>query len=194
MEWYAKEVGLPSVEVVEVDFHAKAQKDAAFLEVSPFGRLPALRHGEVKLFETGAILLYLGETAGDPRLATPAGRAEQAAWVLAANSTVHEALFFGVGGNRDEPKDQALSGVLGTLDATLAARAGWLGGAEPFLSAADAAMASMLIYAASVLPAGTIDAARFPALAAWMDKVAARPAFRECFGPVVAALEAKRGV
>ncbi len=40
------------------------QAGSAFLEISPNGRIPALIDGDVRIFESGAILQYLGRKSG----------------------------------------------------------------------------------------------------------------------------------
>jgi glutathione S-transferase len=43
-------------------------KSPAFLALNPYGRMPVMRHGDVTLFETSAILRYLDSTFGGRRL------------------------------------------------------------------------------------------------------------------------------
>jgi GST-like protein len=63
-----EEMGLP-YEILLVDIMANAQSDPAFLAISPNGRIPAMvdvtPSGErVAIFESGAILQYLGRKTG----------------------------------------------------------------------------------------------------------------------------------
>lgn len=58
-----EECGLP-YSIHPVDLGAGEQHDPSFLALSPNGRIPAIRHGELTLFESGAILHYLAETSG----------------------------------------------------------------------------------------------------------------------------------
>ena len=44
---------------VAVDIHKKEQKEDWFLEINPNGRVPAFKHGDMRIFESGAIMLYL---------------------------------------------------------------------------------------------------------------------------------------
>lgn len=68
----AKHLGSP-VEFVRIDLSSGAQKDPAFLAVNPNGKVPALEDGDVKLWESHAIMAYLAHKAGsdlwpnDPR-------------------------------------------------------------------------------------------------------------------------------
>jgi len=48
-------------ELVLVDFAAKQQKNAEFLQLNPQGRVPVLIDGDVVVYESAAILLYLTE-------------------------------------------------------------------------------------------------------------------------------------
>ncbi len=47
-----------------VDLARGEQREAWFLEISPNGRIPAIRDGDQSLFESGAILHYLAEASG----------------------------------------------------------------------------------------------------------------------------------
>jgi GSH-dependent disulfide-bond oxidoreductase len=64
-----EEAGLP-YRLVPVDLSMGAQREPAFLELSPNGRMPALLDPDgpdgdpIAIFETGAILQYLGDKTG----------------------------------------------------------------------------------------------------------------------------------
>lgn len=60
------------------------QKAPDFLAVNPNGRIPAIVHHtegrDIRVFESGAVLLYLAETFGDLLPTDPAARIEAIAW------------------------------------------------------------------------------------------------------------------
>ena len=58
-----EEMGL-AYEVVMVDILADEQARPEFLAINPNGRIPALVDGDVRLFESAAILQYLGRKSG----------------------------------------------------------------------------------------------------------------------------------
>jgi len=63
-------------------------RGAEYLAWQPFDQVPALRDGDLELFESGAILLYLGEQ--DERLLPrdPVARAKVVSWLFAALNSV----------------------------------------------------------------------------------------------------------
>jgi glutathione S-transferase len=65
--WLLEELNLP-YEVRPVDF-AKRFEDKEFMSVSPAGALPGLRDGDTTLFESCAIIEYLGAKYGPTPLA-----------------------------------------------------------------------------------------------------------------------------
>ena len=65
-----EELGL-DYEVVPIDIGKDEQFAPEFLEISPNNKIPAILDGDVTLFESGAILLYLAHKTGT--LAPPAG-------------------------------------------------------------------------------------------------------------------------
>lgn len=71
--------------LTEIDL---GNKPPAFLEVSPYGKVPALRHGDTDICESAIINEYLDETFPDPPLLPrdPAGRARARFWIDFANS------------------------------------------------------------------------------------------------------------
>jgi glutathione S-transferase len=78
-----------------VDIHPRRRDEpASFAEVNPLKRVPALREGDVSVYETGAVLLHLvdrfpgrglGPVAGDPE------RAGLYRWILWLADTLHPA-------------------------------------------------------------------------------------------------------
>jgi GST-like protein len=58
-----EEMGL-EYEIVPVNILKGEQQKPEFLAISPNNRIPALVDGEVKIFESGAILQYLGRKSG----------------------------------------------------------------------------------------------------------------------------------
>jgi glutathione S-transferase len=80
---------------VTVDVHPRRRDEApSFAEVNPLMRVPALRDGDVRVYETGAVLLYLVERLpgrGLGPLPTEPGRAELLRWVLWLSNTLHHA-------------------------------------------------------------------------------------------------------
>jgi glutathione S-transferase len=85
--WAIEELGVPC-ERVKVDIQKKETKAEAFLKLNPNGVVPLLVVDGTTIFESTAILLYLGEAYGvDKGLYPPPGlkRAETLKWVIWAN-------------------------------------------------------------------------------------------------------------
>jgi GSH-dependent disulfide-bond oxidoreductase len=79
---YLEESGLP-YELVPVDTRKGEQHAPAFRAINPNGKTPALTDGDVKVFDSNAILLYLAEKSGQflpPN--TPAARADMYSWLM----------------------------------------------------------------------------------------------------------------
>lgn len=53
-----EELGL-KYEVVAIDIMKNTQKEQWYLDINPNGRIPALKDGDMRVFESGAIMLYL---------------------------------------------------------------------------------------------------------------------------------------
>jgi glutathione S-transferase len=177
IRWAFEELGRPyATELLK----AGAPRPEAYLARQPFDQVPALRDGDLNLFETGAILLYLGEQ--DERLLPAAGQARWDAigWLFSALNSVEPfvqriALYDLF--HKDKPwvPDARAVSVelcgkkLARVNAALAGR-DWLAGS---FSIADIAMVTVL----NILR-HTQMVEEFPALAAYKERGEERPAYQ----------------
>ena len=99
----------------EVNIHPRRRDEpASFGEVNPLKRVPALREGDVTVYETGAVLLHLvdrfperdlGPAVGDPK------RAELYRWILWLADTLHPAWWPIMRSPSSEPEEAALAAL-----------------------------------------------------------------------------------
>ena len=145
VRWALEEAGLP-YRVKSVPFGARG---AEHFSHQPFGQVPWLTDGDISIFESGAILLHLGERSDALMPADPRVRSETLEWLFAALNSVEMAslpwsiLQFS-GENGDTPAWKLLDGFLKArlqhLEPVLARRE-WLAGT---FSVADILMADVL--------------------------------------------------
>jgi len=89
--WALEELELP-YEIHWMDMSKGEHKVAPNRLINPFGKIPSLESGALRLFESGAIVLYLFENVGKAPQDAHA-RAELNQWCFAALSTI-EPVFF----------------------------------------------------------------------------------------------------
>jgi glutathione S-transferase len=174
VRWALEEAGLP-YRVESVPF---GDRKPAHFAHQPFGQVPWLTDGDISIFESGAILLHLGELSSALMPADPRGRSETIEWVFAALNSVEMASlpwsilkFSGDAG--DTPASKHLDAFLKAarlkhLEAVLAGRE-WLAGS---FSVADILMADVLRLV------DRFDGlAEYPACRDYIARATARPAF-----------------
>jgi glutathione S-transferase len=173
--WACEETGLP----YRSRLISAVERPADHYADQPWGQVPVLRDGGVTLFESGAILLHLGEK--DERLLPrePQARASAISWLFAAFNSV-EPFVFELSNvdlfSKDEPWAplrrpslvEMLGGRLDRMSDALGERE-YLAGR---FSVADIAMATVL----RELGETDLVSSR-PALQAYLDRCLARPAF-----------------
>ena len=79
-----EELALP-YEVRPIDLGANQQKEAWYLALNPNGRIPTIvdhDNGDLVVFESGAILIYLAEKTGRLMPTDAAGRSRVIQWVM----------------------------------------------------------------------------------------------------------------
>ncbi|HEX8739163.1 MAG TPA: glutathione S-transferase family protein [Casimicrobiaceae bacterium] len=89
VSWALEELGL-AYEYIRIDGKKAEHRTAQYLAINPQGKVPALVDGEITLFESGAILLHLGEKYGVDRHLWPAAggqaRADALSWTVWASA------------------------------------------------------------------------------------------------------------
>jgi glutathione S-transferase len=145
VRWALEEAGLP-YRVECVPFRTRNPEHFAH---QPFGQVPWLTDGDISIFESGAILLHLGERSDALLPADPRRRSEAVVWLFAALNSVEMAslpwaLFMFSGDNGNTPGwkrlDDFLKARLKHLEPVLSGRE-WLAGT---FSVADILMADVL--------------------------------------------------
>jgi glutathione S-transferase len=177
VRWALEEIGRPyETELLD----ARAPRPEAYLARQPFDQVPAFTDDGIQLFETGAILLYLGEQ--DERLLPDPGQArwDAIAWLFAALNSVEPVISRIVAYdifNKDADwapaaRESALGLCRKKLSRVNDALAGkeWLAGQ---FSVADIAMVTVLNNIRH-----TDLVAEYPSLAAYKARGEARPAYK----------------
>jgi glutathione S-transferase len=146
VRWALEEAGLP-YRVESVPFR---NRNAEHFSHQPFGQVPWLTDGDISIFESGAILLHLGERSNALMPADPRGRSAVIEWLFAAVNSVEAAslpwsILILTGEARDTSAWKLFNEFLkksrlGLLEPVLARRE-WLAGT---FSVADILMADVL--------------------------------------------------
>src|SRR5215469_1239992 len=85
VRWALEEAGLPyKTKLLAMG----EQNDAAYRALQPFGQVPVFEEDGVVLFESGAIVLYIGERSSALLPKEPAARARATQWMFAALNSI----------------------------------------------------------------------------------------------------------
>ena len=183
---FLEETGL-RYEIIPVDTSKGEQHTPAFRAINPNGKVPAIVDtegpggAEARVFDSSAILLYLGDKTGR-FIGSPADRPELLSWLFFiatgigpfSGQAVHfqhaapEKIPYAINRYRRE-----IERHYGVLDDRLAGRDYILGSDY---SIADMSAWGWLLRASRVLPGDADPLIAFPNLKRWFDVVDARPA------------------
>ena len=169
VHWYLEELGLP-YERVLVDLQTGEAQQPEYLAINPLGKVPSIVDGDLKLWESGAILLYLADKYGGA--ASPEQRAIQSQWVLYANATMGPDIFSETTREKQMPRHL-------TMVNHLLSQQPFVTGEE--FTVADVALGSMLSYIPLML---RVDFGSYAAVGAYMKRLGDRPAFHKAITAV----------
>ncbi len=164
------------------------------LAMHPFGRIPAMRHGPVTLFESKAIATYVDRVVPGPALIPqdPVGQARVEQWISAVNTSIEPVwtLYFRAyvfpKGPDGTPDQEVIAAQLPTIQAHLhvlesvLSGSAWLGGDD--FTLADIAILPILHYLHQ-FPEGGAMASECDHLEAYFTTLSARPSARATVPP-----------
>lgn len=170
LRWACEEAGL-AYSVRTVPFEERATNH---LDRQPFGQVPFLDDGELRLFESGACLIHLARKNEALMPRDPTGEAETLQWIIAALNSIEMVTvpwwFLGLSEPGDNPLDGWAAGRLDAMESILKER-DWL--AADRFTAADLLMADILR-----VPKVRAHGNR-PATEDYIARITERPAFRK---------------
>lgn len=182
VRWALEEAGLP-YRVESTPFKDRGPEHYAN---QPFAQVPWLTDGDLSIFESGAILLYLGEMSDKLMPRDPKGRSETIEWVFAAlNSTEMASVpwsIFHFMGQTDGQMfgffDDFVRNLRVKRMETVLAKRDWLAGS---FSVADILMVDVLRL---IDRFKGLDEA--PKCKAYVERGVARPAFKKAYADQMA--------
>ena len=163
--------------------------------IHPFGKIPAMRHGDVTLFESRAILYYIDHAFPGAPLAPrdPVGGAQVEQWISCVNTTIDPVLvrqygvaYFFPGTPDGSPNRVAIDAVAPKLEPHFAvldravAKTGYLVGDA--LTLADINLLPILYYMSKLPESGEILRAKSN-LAGYVEKLLARKTITDTIPP-----------
>lgn len=177
VRWALEEAGLP-YRVEGVPF---SNRSANHFAHQPFGQVPWLTDGDLSIFESGAILIYLAEKSEVLMSIDTKERFEVIQWLFAALNSIEVAVmpytlykFYS-----DEEQtvgkkalDSFMSARLGHMEQVLSFRF-WM---TDTFSVADIVMSDVLRLVNHL--GGLTD---YPACSAYVDRATSRPAFKKAY-------------
>jgi glutathione S-transferase len=192
VRWALEEAGIPYQERL---IGPEDQASAGYRALQPFGQVPAIETGDLKLFESGAIVMHIAEQSDALMPSDPNGRARTSAWIFAALNSVEPHiqnlaeldLFHASEAWAPVRRPQAVEAV----QKRLAAVENWLGDRdylEERFTAADLMMTTVL----RILRHTDIVSER-PRLKAYQGRCEARAAFKKAMTDHLKPFEAIAG-
>ncbi len=179
-------VGLDYDEV-RVDYFGGAHKEAAYTAINPNAELPSLVDGDMKLWESNAILVYGAEKNGDTSAypKDPKIRADIQRWLLWESGKWFPACYIYLLENVVKPilDDKADPAVLEAAGPNFHKLAGILEDrleGRQWLSSDDVTIADIAVAAPMHLHGfQKLPLANYPNLRAWMERIEALPCWKK---------------
>jgi glutathione S-transferase len=187
VRWLLEELGV-EYRLETLSLRDGSMQTPAYLAKNPLGKVPTVEDAGVVIYESGAIVEYLLERHGRGRLAPPPGSPERPAflqWLHWSEATLMRPLGDIVQHSLLRPEAERIPAVVADaskqLGRLLDVVEKELAGREHLLPSGFSAADVMLGYALQLARLiGQLPPDR-PRVAAYLDRLAARPAFQKAF-------------
>src|SRR5437763_4510341 len=164
-----------------------------YLKEQPFDQVPCFSDGNVKIFESGAIVQYLGEKSEALLPPDPQGKYRAIQWTYAALNSVEPAilnlLLIDVFYKGEEWATLRRPGAADFVKGKLKRLSDWLGDKQ-WLEGDRFTIGDLLMITVLRFLRHTDMVAEFPKLAAYLKRGEARPAFKRALSDQLAAFAA----
>ncbi|WP_129791889.1 glutathione S-transferase family protein [Sphingosinicella sp. CPCC 101087] len=90
VRWALEEAGIPYA-VRKLD--ARAERPSDYFAEQPFGQVPSYRDESISLFESGAIVIHIGETCDTLLPSDAKGRGRAISWAIAALNSIEPSVM-----------------------------------------------------------------------------------------------------
>lgn len=160
------------------------------LALNPRGRLPILRYGDVTLYESVAICLFLELEHPEPPL-IPRTAAERARALVLTSEAAYmdtetwDALLFALGAKTDDAGPEPRKKAYRQLHAEVARWEAHLEHGGRYLVGDDISLADIVVFpgAAFLVRTGLTLSKRAPRVAAWYERMRERPSVQASWPP-----------
>lgn len=164
--------------LIDIDLLKGEQKQPSFTAKNPFGQVPVLEDGDVTLWDSNAILIYLARTYGNGAWLPldPVEEAKVTPWLSIAAGKIafgpaaaRLVTVFGAGLDHEVAKSTAYA-LFDVMDKVL--------GNSQFLSGDNATIADVAGYSyIAHAPEGDVSLADYPNVRAWLARIEALVGF-----------------
>lgn len=182
--WILEELAVP-YELVVLPRSLEERKKSDYIKIHPHGRVPALVDGDVVLFESAAIALYLADKYIEKGLAPPLSsplRGPYLQWALYAATTFEPPVYQIYRHTQVLPDEDRSSFIVreakGTLEEIFQTLVRELGN-KPFLLGDKFTAADVLIGSVATWARGLGLVERHPVLVNYAKRLSSRPAFQK---------------
>jgi glutathione S-transferase len=167
----------------------------AYLQLHPFGKIPALEHDGFRLYETGAITRYIDEAFPGPALQPkdPKGRARMVQIIGILDAYAYRPMIWDIVVERTmapregrTPDEAKIAAAMPIAEKTLAALSDLMTGPYllgPQVTLADLHLAPIIAYF-RLAPEGQRLLAKAPRIASWWELIAKRPSLQQTRYPL----------
>lgn len=187
--WALEEAGLS----YETRLLSQGEQDKPeYRALQPFGQVPILEEDGLVLFESGAIVLHIGERCETLLPRDPAARARATQWLISALNSIEPFMMnvavIDVFYAQEEWAKQRRPGAVEFAQKRLASLSKSLGD-KPFLDGDRFTAGDLMMATVLRILKHTDIVSRDPRLAAYLERCTSRPAFQRAFDAQISDFE-----